>query len=148
MRGKKTPTAIKELKGTAQKCRLPKNEMQPPVVDKVETPTVLKGYAEKEWLKVTAILSELGMLAETDTSLLLAYCIEIGNYFDLKERIGDSITNVAPSGYEIVKPEVTEANKSLQNAIKLADKFGFNPAARTKIEMPVQKPKDAFDELL
>jgi len=143
------PTKIKELTGTARKDRLPKNEMQPPLVKDANVPTVLTNkYARKEWEKQTKILNDLGMLCDTDTSLLIAYCIEVGNYFTLKERVGDNITFNTPNGHVMVLPEVTEANKSLQNMIKMSGLFGFNPAARTKIEMPTKKPKDNIGGLL
>jgi P27 family predicted phage terminase small subunit len=143
------PTKIKELTGTARKDRLPKNEMQPPIAEDINTPSVLTNkFAKIEWDKQTKILNELGMLADTDTSLLIAYCLEVGNYFTLKEKIKDNITFTTPNGHIQVLPEVTEANKSLQNMIKMSSLFGFNPAARTKIEMPVQKPKDELDSLL
>jgi len=143
------PTKIKQLTGTARKDRLPKNEMQPPLLEDTTTPTVLTNkFARIEWEKQTKILNELGMLVDTDTSLLIAYCIEVGNYFTLKERVGDSITFNTPNGHEMVLPEVTEANKSLQNMIKLSSLFGFNPVARTKIEMPTKKPSDNIGGLL
>jgi P27 family predicted phage terminase small subunit len=144
------PSKIKKLEGTYRADRAPKNEMTPPEVEaeSVDLPAVLMNdYAKKEWLKQTAVLSNLGMLAETDTSILIAYCIEVGNYFSLKERLGNEITFTTPNGHIQVLPEVTEANKSLQNMIKMSSLFGFNPAARTKIEMPQSKPKDPFAEL-
>ena len=53
------------------------------------------------------------------------------------------------TGYEQQRPEVSIGNSALTSAIKLSDKFGFNPAARTKIEMPVKKPKgDGLGDLL
>jgi P27 family predicted phage terminase small subunit len=143
------PTKLKKLEGTYRKDRAPKNEMQPPLVEEVETPSVLlNDYAKKEWIKQTGILNSLEMLAETDTSLLLSYCIEMGRYFELSEKLNGEITFTTPNGHIQVLPEVTEANKSLQNAIKLSSLFGFNPASRTKIEAPKQKPKDSFDGLL
>ena len=140
------PTKLKKLEGTYRKDRSPENEMQPPLVEEIEMPTVLSNeYAKREWIKQTGILSSLGMLAETDTSLLLAYCIETGRYFELSERVKDNITFNTPNGHIQVLPEVTEANKSLQNMIKMSSLFGFNPASRTKIEVPVQKDVDPLD---
>jgi P27 family predicted phage terminase small subunit len=143
----KTPTKLKELKGTARKDRMIDNEMQPPLVEEIEMPVVLTNeYAKREWLKQTGILSSMGMLSETDTSLLLAYCIETGRYFELVERIKGNITFTTPNGHIQVLPEVTEANKSLQNMIKMSSLFGFNPASRTKIEAPKLKEVDPLDE--
>ena len=143
------PTKIKELQGTLEKSRMLKNEMQPPEVKEIEIPKGLANqFAVEEWMKQTGILSKMGMLIETDTSILLAYCNEIGKYFECQEIIKDEgLIFTTPNGHLMPRPEASEGNKALANAIKLSDKFGFNPAARTKIEMPVQKPKDPFAEL-
>jgi P27 family predicted phage terminase small subunit len=148
MRGKRTPTKIKELKGTFRQNESVKNEMQPPEATNELTVGLINNYATDEWLKVTRILSNLGMLAETDTSVLLAYCNEIGTYFQCCDILkSGGFTFATPNGFEQQRPEVLIGNKSLQNAIKLSDKFGFNPAARTKIEAPTKQDKDPFDEL-
>jgi len=144
----KKPTAKKKLEGTYREDRAPKNEMQPNKVTDVEKPTaLLNEFAETEWLKVTGVLSDLGMLYETDTSILLAYCNEIGKYFQscqiLKEK---GFVFETPKGFMQARPEVKLANDSLQHATKLSDKFGFNPAARTKIEMPKQNKKNGLDD--
>lgn len=147
-RGKRTPTKIKELKGTFRKSESVSNEMQPPEASNEINIGLINNYANDEWLKVTRILSNLGMLVETDTSVLLAYCNEIGTYFaciDILKKGG--FTFATPNGFEQQRPEVLIANKALANAIKLSDKFGFNPAARTKIEAPTKQEKDPFDEI-
>jgi P27 family predicted phage terminase small subunit len=85
------------------------------------------------------------MLVETDTSVLLAYCNEIGTYFACCDILkSGGFTFATPNGFEQQRPEVLIGNKALQNAIKLSDKFGFNPAARTKIEAPTKQDKDPF----
>ena len=146
--GKKTPNSIKKLQGTFKPSREVSNEMQPPEASNELTIGLINDYANDEWLKVTRILSTLGMLVETDTSVLLAYCNEIGTYFqccDILKKGG--FTFATPNGFEQQRPEVLIGNKALQNAIKLSDKFGFNPAARTKIEAPVKQDKDEFNDI-
>jgi len=145
----KKPSQLKKLQGTYRADRHPVNEMQPPEVKDIETPIGLSNeFAVSEWMKQTKILSNLGMLIETDTSLLLAYCNEMGKYFECQEVIkSEGLIFTTPNGHLMPRPEASEGNKALANAIKLSDKFGFNPAARTKIEMPSQKPKDPFANL-
>jgi len=148
-RGKRTPTKIKELQGTREKSRELDNEMEVPKIKEVETPATLSNeYAEAEWLKVTGILSSLDMLADTDTSILLMYCNEVGNYFKYNNiLIEEGETFLTPNGFHQARPEVKMRNDAAASAIKLSDKFGFNPAARTKIEMPTKKKGDIFDDL-
>ena len=146
-RGQKTPTKIKKLQGTFRERESLDNEMNPESISELpEPPIKLNKYAENEWMKQTGQLSKLNMLCEMDMSLLLAYCLEVGKYFEIQERIKSNITFTTPNGHIQVLPEVTEANKALQNIIKMSSLFGFNPAARTKIEAPPQAPKDIADE--
>ena len=144
----KKPTAKKKLEGTYRADRAPKNEMQPPEVVNLEKPSALiNKFAESEWLKVTNTLSGLGMLIETDTSLLLAYCNEMGLYFECIEKTKENgLTQETKSNGEIISNFIRIGNTALANAIKLSDKFGFNPAARTKIEMPKQTEKNGLDK--
>lgn len=142
------PTKIKKLQGTLKPSRERNNEMMPPEVEEVEVPTALANdYAKSEWLKQTGILSSLNMLHETDTSILLAYCNEMGKYFECIDVIKEGgLTFFTPNGHIMPRPEASEGNKALANAIKISNMFGFNPAARTKIEMPSPKEVDPFDE--
>ena len=69
---------------------------------------------------------------------------------NLLAGLGDSMDKVKNEGYitlspangEIISNYLKIGNTALANAIKLSDKFGFNPAARTKIEMPNKKEND------
>lgn len=150
MRGKKTPSAIKKIKGTYRDREAMDNEMQPP---KLESDTNAPGelvneFATDEWLRQTKVLSGLGMLTETDLSLLLSYCNECGTYYEAMQQIKENgYYQETKANGRIISSSYTIANRALANMIKLSDKFGFNPAARTKIEMPKQKSNDPFDNL-
>ncbi|MCP4354377.1 MAG: phage terminase small subunit P27 family [Proteobacteria bacterium] len=147
-RGVKTPTKIKKLQGTNKPSREMANEMMPKEVDSLEPVNLINPFADGIWLKLTRNLAGIGMLNEIDQELLMAYCNEMGVYFDCMDKVkAFGYVTVTPSNGEIVSNYMKVGNTALQNAIKLSDKFGFNPAARTKIEMPVQKKKTGFDEL-
>jgi P27 family predicted phage terminase small subunit len=138
--GKKSTSASKKLRGTYNVTREVDNEMEVSKLEDVETPTqLINQFAVNEWDRVSKELIAVDMLFVTDTSMLLAYCNEIGKYFDCIEKCKDGLTFITPNGHEMPKPEATEGNKALSNAIKLSDKFGFNPLARTKIQMEKKK---------
>jgi P27 family predicted phage terminase small subunit len=148
--GKKTPTKIKALNGTLDKRFTLTNEMKPPALNDVEEKPfgLVNDFAQKEWLKVTGILKGLGMLHECDTSLLLAYCNEIGVYFDCMDKVRTvGYVEKSKANGMIIRNEMRIGNQCLANAIKLADKFGFNPAARTKIDMGKKEENDIFDDI-
>ena len=148
-RGKKTPTAVKKLQGNYRSNESLDNEMQPEIKNELAKPTTLVNpYADEIWMKLTRELSKINMLNEIDQELMLAYCNEMGIYFDCcKNAKEKGYTEHNKANGEIVASWMKTGNTALNNAIKLSDKFGFNPAARTKIEMPAQKNKDPLKDI-
>jgi len=148
-RGKKKPSHIKKLEGSYQPYReLGENEMTPETVDKLSHDGLINTFADNIWLKLNRNLAAIGMLNEIDQELLMAYCNEMGIYFhamDVVKRTGYEQESNANG--MIISNFMKIGNTALNNAIKLSDKFGFNPAARTKIEMPTKKKGDIFDDL-
>jgi|TARA_Y100000310_G_scaffold181632_1_gene181603 P27 family predicted phage terminase small subunit len=145
----KKPTAKKKLEGTYRKDRAPKNEMQPSEANTIDKPVgLINEFADNIWLKVTGELSSLNMLMEVDKEMLMAYCNEMGIYFDCceKTKATGSYTQDNKANGEIISNFMKIGNTALANAIKLSDKFGFNPAARTKIEMPEKTKKNGLDK--
>ena len=137
------PTKKKKLEGTYRADRAPLNEVTPKEVDSLETVNLINEFADKIWLKLNRTLAELRMLNEIDQELLMSYCNEMGIYFDCMDKVKvEGYLMDSPANGKIVSNYMKIGNTALSNAIKLSDKFGFNPAARTKIEMPVQPPKD------
>ena len=143
-RGKKTPTKIKQLKGTDRKDRQLENEMIPEEVDYLDVDgKLLNNFANDIWLKLNRNLAAIGMLNEIDQELLMSYCNEMGLYFDCMDKVkNEGYITLSPANGEIISNYLKIGNTALSNAIKLSDKFGFNPAARTKIEMPNKKEND------
>ena len=147
-RGKKNPTKIKKLQGTFKPSESLDNEMTPEVVSELSHEGLINEFADKIWLKLNRNLAAIGMLNEIDQEMLMAYCNEMGVYFhsmDVVKKTG--FVTMSPANGEIISSFMKIGNTALNNAIKLSDKFGFNPAARTKIEMPAKKKGDIFDEL-
>ncbi|MCE7072000.1 phage terminase small subunit P27 family [Dyadobacter sp. CY327] len=146
------PTAQKVLEGTARADRMLSNEMMPAKIEHIPSPPrYLTDNAKKEWKLVCADLIELDMLAGVDLSLLSAYCQEMADYVMACEKLKDpeigyvmTIAREGGSSYSQQTPWVSIKNTALGNALKLANQFGFTPAARSRIQM---KPKEEDDEL-
>ena len=148
--GRKKPTKLKKLQGTDRKDRQPNNEMMPIEVSSLEpSVTLVNKFADDIWIKLTRNLSAIGMLNEIDQELLMAYCNEMGIYFDCMQKVKEEgYLIISPANGEIIGNYLKIGNTALANSIKLSDKFGFNPAARTKIEMPSKPKEDSFGDLL
>jgi len=149
-KGRRTPTKIKKITGTHRKDRDVQNEFNPKEVDSLNIKgELINNFATDIWMKLNKNLSAIGMLNEIDQELLMAYCNEMGMYFYCMEMVrNEGYTSVSPANGEIISNYLKIGNTALANGIKLSDKFGFNPAARTKIEMPTKKPSDNIGGLL
>ena len=150
-----TPTALKILGGTAQPCRVRKDEPKPAVLaDLPMAPPELHGRAIQEWYTVAGELLIQRMLHAVDLSLLAAYCNEIGIYWEAEELLrknGRVVMVPRADGVQVLTavPYVAIARNALRTAQSLAAQFGFTPAARTRLSAPAAEAEaDPFAALL
>ena len=147
------PTKIKEIQGTLQPCRQVANEMQvAEVVELPNAPSFLNQEGADEWELVVGELSRIKMLHITDLSILAAYCNEMGTYHAIAKELGGNYTERTYDKdgklrASKIAPKYKVMQAALQNAIKLASKFGFTPADRASLSMPEQDKEktDDFD---
>jgi len=152
MRGrKKTPTKLKELKGSLRKCREVSNEMQTTnVVSMPKAPSFLNQQGADEWDLVTNELANIKMLHLTDLSILAAYCNEIGIYREIAQELQGNFTEqtVDKDGRlraSKIAPKYKVMQNALQNAMKIATQFGFTPSSRASLSMPEQDEERTDD---
>ena len=147
----KKPTKIKELQGTIRKCREEENEMQvAQVVEMPEAPSFLNDDGAREWALVTNELANIKMLHLTDLSILSAYCHEMGTYYKIAKELGGNYTERTYDKdgklrASKISPLYKVMQNALQNAIKLASKFGFTPSDRASLSMPEQEKEKTDD---
>ena len=142
MAGRKpTPTKLKLLKGTAQKCRMNKDEPQPEV-GIPSPPNHLSKDAFVEWGRVTHQLYQLGLLSDIDRSALAAYCQIYGRWVDAETQLaGTGLVITTSNGNIIQNPLVGIANKALELMHKFLTEFGMTPSSRTRVSTTKQQPK-------
>ncbi len=151
MPAKKKPTAIKKLEGTYRKDRAIENEFTPePMRNTPIAPHHLNQWGLEEWERIVPMLIDYNLFTEFDKTMLYNYCNEYGKYIEyeiiLKQQ-GRVIKT--KTGYPIPNPLESMAQRSLQNAMKIADKFGFTPASRTSISAnPKQKQPTGIMSLI
>tara|TARA_Y100001972_G_scaffold43388_1_gene53362 strand:- start:1536 stop:2009 length:474 start_codon:yes stop_codon:yes gene_type:complete len=152
MRGrKKTPTKLKELKGSLRKCREVSNEMQTTnVVSMPKAPSFLNQQGADEWDLVTNELANIKMLHLTDLSILAAYCNEIGIYRSIAQELQGNFTEqtVDKDGRlrsSKIAPKYKVMQNALHNAMKIATQFGFTPSSRASLSMPEQDEERTDD---
>ena len=163
------PTKIKLLEGTYREDRHGKLEDEPnPETEIPDIPKTLNGEAKKEWLRITPLLEELGMISKINMSSLANYCKLWGRWLKAEKMIdkeGEVIMVVfdqrrgkmgSPKddkpGDEIPmkiycsakkNPWVDISLKCVQECRKLATEFGLTPASISKVTAtPKEKKTD------
>jgi P27 family predicted phage terminase small subunit len=137
---RKTPSVLQLLRGNPGKRRINHDEPKPePGVG--AAPEALDGEALKEWHRLGPQLETLGLLTAIDVPVFIAYCQQWGRYIEAEanvSKIGEVVK--APSGYPIINPYLSIANKAYKQCREFWSEFGMTAAARSRISV---KPRGA-----
>ena len=136
---KPIPTAIKEIRGTIQPCRVNKNEVKIDALEKL--PSVPRWFTKtqrKIYKTKGDQLRMLGMLTPLDFELFISFCREYGNYIDTATELEkiSLLTEMSESDENIFK-RMSKINKeSWERSKVIASEFGFTPSSRAKMIVP------------
>jgi P27 family predicted phage terminase small subunit len=129
-----TPTAILEARGSPR-AKLRLGEPRLPV-ERPSCPAWLKGEARAEWNRQAKALESAGILARCDRALLVAYCEAWGEFLQARQELeANGYTFTTDKGYVGPSPWVAIRNRAVERLVKLADRFGFSPAARARLHV-------------
>ena len=146
MRGRPPkPTRMKVLTGNPGKRPLNENEPRPdPVVP--DCPPELSPAAQREWARLVGELSSLNMITKLDRAALAAYCGAYAMWAEATLAIQKHGTLVkSPTGYPLQSPYISIVNRQAEIMMRLASEFGFTPASRSRISVPVNAELPLFD---
>lgn len=146
MRGRPPkPTRMKVLTGNPGKRPLNKNEPRPdPVIP--DCPPELSPAAQREWARLVGELSSLNMITKLDRAALAAFCGAYALWAEATLAIQKHGTLVkSPTGYPLQSPYISIVNRQAEIMMRLASEFGFTPASRSKISVPVERELPLFD---
>lgn len=120
--------------------------MVAPKIDRIpEPPDWLGAVGKKEWQDKADMLDRMNMLHKTDFGLLALLSKEYENYITAEsdaEKVGRYYNVEDESGqikYVGIHPAHTQAQQHLKSYITLCNEFGFSPASRSKISMPISE---------
>jgi P27 family predicted phage terminase small subunit len=143
---------MRVLRGNPSKRAV--NDAEPtPHGSNLKPPTWLPtGQARKFWAEFAPMLQAMRVLTEADEANLAALCAELARYVEASKVIANggltyTITTKNGSEYQATRPEVSIANAALQNVLRLSDRFGLNPSARSRIKVEADEAVDPLDEL-
>jgi P27 family predicted phage terminase small subunit len=143
---RRKPTVLKLLEG-----RKPTNTQEPqPKAGAPRCPSWLDDTAKVEWRRVVPELRRMGLLTVVDQADLVCYAQA---WSDLKQAVvtirKEGRTLTTSNGNVIQHPAVGQRNKAMVMIKAFAAEFGFSPASRIGIKVPVsEKKKSTWDGLL
>ena len=154
MRGKKTPNEIKKIQGTQRSNEALNNPFVPDGFGGIPVaPEDLGASGSKIWDVTVRELHDKGMLTKIELGIIKQYCISYEMIEQCNKEIKDNgfiieHTNKAKETNRIQNPAVIILNKYMDTFIKISDRFGLNPLARNKIEVPEKPKEDDITKLL
>jgi len=128
------PTKLHILHGNPSKLKLPRNEPEPET-GAPALPSHLAGEAILEWHRIVKELLTLGILTKVDRAALAAYCAAWGRWVEAEDHLRmEPMIFKAPSGYPVISPWWSVANKAMEQMRNFLTEFGLSPASRTRIK--------------
>lgn len=146
MRGRRPkPTRLKVLTGNPGKRPINAGEPRPERAVP-ECPQELGPVARREWDRLGKDLGKLGLLTNLDRAALAAYCGSYSLWAEAMEAIQKYGAMIkSPTGYPVQSPYVSIANRQAEIMMRIASEFGFTPASRGRIAMPMATEPTLFD---
>ena len=145
------PTALKILRGNPGKRRLNRAEPKPLVPATLEPPDWLAPKAQAQWRRLAPMLDRVGILTESDTETLAAYCEVFVTWREATDELRKTGILVKRKGLPPgIAPAVKIANYAGIQMRQLLVELGMTPSARSRIKVPpaAQEPVSKWGGLL
>ena len=130
---------------TAKKIQRPL-KIRPAIV--FPCPRYLDHIARREWKRIVPELGRIGILTRVDSAALETWCssysIMVSAQTILKEH---GLTYMTERGYR-QRPEVGIVFSAMQSLRALAAELGLSPAARQRLNSPIEVIEDEMDAFL
>lgn len=127
------PTALKELRGTAQPCRITPNEPDMPGVMDLPVPEWMTEEQRATW-EQTLANCPADLLRRADFAVLVQYVIALDLYTRAARQINqDGYTSKGYKGITTVHAAVHVLNSQSVILRQCIQELGFSPASRTRI---------------
>jgi len=93
--------------------------------------------AKREWYEITALLLQMGIVAETDKSLITAYCLAWSEFITAHENIKGEYVVRGPAGGAVYNPWWCIRNNAEKRIRQLAGDLGIGPVSRARLHLGV-----------
>ena len=129
---KRTPTALKKLRGNPGKRPLPENEPVP-ALSSLDPPDYLTEDARVEWYRICDEVVEVGIVTVLDEPLLAAWCETAVALRIATQRAVKKGTQRQQNGAMVSSAFVRQRDALSKELRALASELGFSPTARSKV---------------
>jgi P27 family predicted phage terminase small subunit len=141
MKGRKPqPSALRVLRGNPGRRPLPPDEPTPEPTVNAAPPEWLDEEAKAEWHRLAPMLERLGVLTESDTGALTAYCEAWATWKGATQKIRQfGMVIKGRNEIPMQSPYVRIAHNALIQMRGLLVEFGLTPSSRARVHA-VKKP--------
>ena len=142
----RTPTAMKLLKGTAQKCRMNENEPDPggdPVM-----PEYLDGEEREAWEYHVSLLGPMRVLTVSDAAALAAMCRTYVELQKARRLVRDEGQTIEGQRGMTKHPAVMIAADAEKRYFNWLGKFGLTPSDRSKVSARGREETNPWSEFV
>ena len=153
---KPIPGKLKKARGTDQPVRMNYDEPTYEKITKISVPRILKSTrAKKIYRERSRVLINMGMIAEPDVDMLVAYANTLDLYYQAVEEQNnneDGLTVTVKDSKGNVKimmsPYIKLQKELIETANKLGSQFGFTPSSRAAMKVTPEKEQDPLEKFL
>ena len=149
---KKTPSAMKILKGTNQPCRMNPREPKPLVVE-LKCPSYLTAQGKRTFKNLAKLLKDMKVAAASDQQALAM----LSDMYSIYRQMRDTLKKNGFT-YEIetqnggtmhrARPEVAILNEAWKNTRSMMSEFGLTPSSRTKVSASGPNEENPLDKFI
>ena len=141
------PTKILEQRGAFRKNPQLKRPSEPQAFGKPQKPSHLDETGSEAWDRVTALLSEMGVLSKSDEFALEQLAVAYSAWRRALDRIREG--DETPEGKVYSAASVRECREASDKIVRLLIECGLTPSSRTKVQVVTEKAEtDWFTEAL
>ena len=142
------PAALKLLQGNPGKRKLPKDGPAPaPLAEVPDPPDWLGEWGVEIWAVVAPWLTQAGIMTNTDTHNLAAFCAAYQRWRDAEAEVATAgVTVTDKKGVLKKNPACTVINESLRQMATFGGSLGLDPASRARLTGGggKEKPQNPF----
>lgn len=150
----KKPTAIKELSGTAQPCRMNPNEPRP----EVGLPDMPFWVADDPLTQglfdqVTKYVTDMKVGTVADGVGLAMLADQLALYLELRQQVREEGAVIVQEGSQgqakkMPNPALQPMNTAFANIHKMLREYGLTAASRSNVDAQLEKEVSTFDDFM